>query len=62
MLTIKEEVSSLIERLPDDCTIEDVQYQLYFIEKVRKGLQTADAGNALTQEQTEQRLGKWLVQ
>lgn len=62
MLTTKEEVTTLIERLPDNCTIEDVQYHLYFIEKVRKGLKTADAGRTLTQEQAEQRLSKWLVQ
>ncbi len=62
MQTIKEELTSLLERLPDASTIEDVQYYLYFIEKVRNGLEAADSGQTLTQKETEQRLGKWLVQ
>lgn len=33
MSTVKEEVKSLLERLPRDCTIEDIQYHLYVLEK-----------------------------
>lgn len=59
--SIREEVESLLDRLPDDSTIEDVQYHLYVIDKVRKGLESVDRDGALTQEQVEERLGKWLV-
>lgn len=61
MNTAKEELSTLIERLPADATIEDVQYQLYVIDKVRKGLESIDGDGGLTQEQVEERLSKWLV-
>ena len=33
MKAVKEEVRSLLKRLPDDCTLEDIQYHLYVIEK-----------------------------
>ena len=41
--TAKEEVEALLSKLPDDCSIEDIQYHLYVIEKVRKGLEVADS-------------------
>lgn len=36
MNTTKEEVRSLLQRLPENCTLEDVQYHLYVIEKVQR--------------------------
>jgi hypothetical protein len=39
MSTAKEEVEALLSKLPDDCSIEDIQYHLYVIEKVRIGLE-----------------------
>jgi len=43
MSSIKEEVTSLLDRLPDDASNEDVQYHLYVGEKVRHGLEAARA-------------------
>ena len=37
MKTAKNEVQSLLNKLPDDCAIEDIQYHLYVIEKIRRG-------------------------
>ena len=34
MSTAKEVVEALLSKLPDDCSIEDIQYHLYVIEKV----------------------------
>ena len=62
MGTAKEEVEALLSKLPDDCSIEDIQYHLYVIEKVRKGLEVADSQGTVTQEEIEQRLGKWLTE
>jgi hypothetical protein len=42
MSTAKEEVESLLTRLPDDCSLEDIQYHLYVFEKIRRGLERAD--------------------
>lgn len=61
MSIVKEEITSLLERLPNDASIEDVQYHLYVIDKVRKGLESIERDGGLTQEQVEERLGKWLV-
>jgi hypothetical protein len=60
--TAKEEVEALLSKLPDDCSIEDIQYHLYVIEKVRKGLEAADSQGAVAQEEVERRLGNWLTE
>jgi hypothetical protein len=59
MSTAKEDVEALLSKLPDDCSIEDIQYHLYVIEKVRKGL---EAVGTISQEEVERRLGKWLTE
>lgn len=61
MSAIKDEVSSLLDRLPDDASIEDLQYHLYVVEKVRNGLDAARTEGAVSQEQAEEKLGKWLI-
>jgi len=59
MNTAKYEMQSLLQKLPDDCTFEDVQYHLYVIEKVRKGIERAESEGVVSQEDVETRLSKW---
>jgi predicted transcriptional regulator len=59
MNTAKRDVASLLQKLPDDCTLEDIQYHLYVIEKIRRGIQAADTHGTLTQEEVERRLSAW---
>ena len=49
MNTAKDEVKSLRDKLPDECTLEDVQYHLYVVEKIQRGIARADAEGALSQ-------------
>jgi predicted transcriptional regulator len=53
MQTAKQEVSNLLKRLPDDCTLEDVQYHLYVLQKIERGLKDAEQGRVYTQEEVE---------
>jgi hypothetical protein len=61
MATAKEEVESLLERLPADCTLEDIQYHLYVLEKVRHGLEAAETEGVVSQNDAEARFSKWLT-
>jgi len=36
MNTAKSEVQFLLRRPPDDCTLADIQYHLYVVEKIRR--------------------------
>ncbi len=57
----KDEVSSLLQKLPDDASFEDIQYHLYVLEKVRRGLDRADIEGAVSHDAARERLGKWLA-
>lgn len=59
METAKGEVEALLRRLPDDCTLEDIQYHLYVVEKIRRSIELAESQGTLTQEEVERRLSKW---
>jgi len=62
MSEVRDEVNSLLDRLPEDASIGDVQYHLYVIEKIRNGLEATQSEGSITQEQAEEKLGKWLIQ
>lgn len=60
MQKVKLEVSKLLDRLPDDCSLEDVQYHLYVLQKIEHGLKDAEEGRIYTQEEIEKRMAQWL--
>lgn len=62
MSNVKQDVEKLLEKLPDNCSVEDVQYHLYVMEKVRRGLEDARANGTVSQEEAEARLSKWLTE
>ena len=59
-VTAKQEVAQLLTQLPDDATLEDIQYHLYVLEKIRRGRADIEAGRSYTTEQARERLAKWL--
>jgi len=61
MTTTKNKIESLLSKLPDDCSLEDVQYHLYVIEKVVQGLEIADTARKITQDEAEGLLNKWVI-
>lgn len=62
MQTAKQEVNELLNRLPDDCSLEDIQYHLYVLQKIERGLEDAEEGRVYTQEDVEKRMSKWLAE
>jgi len=61
MSTTKDEVKRLLQKLPEDCTIEDVQYHLYVLEKVRRGEERAESEGSLSSEEVAERMAKWVI-
>jgi len=62
MSSAKQDVELLLNRLPDDSSFEDIQYHLYVLDKVRRGLEDARVNGTLSQEEVESRLSKWLTE
>jgi predicted transcriptional regulator len=60
MESAKEEAIQLIRRLPDDTTLEEIQYHLYVQQKVRRGMRDVEEGKFYSQEEVEERMKRWL--
>ena len=59
MSTAKEDVKALLDKLPDDCSLEDVQYHLYVVEKIRRGIERAETETVSSQDDVERKFKKW---
>ena len=61
MSSPKSEVAAMLSALPESSSFEDIQYHLYVLEKVKRGLERADTEGALSHGEAKSRLGKWLA-
>jgi len=59
MPIVKEQAINLIKTLPEDCTLEDIQYHIYVLEKVEKGIKAIDEGRVVPQNEAEKRVKTW---
>lgn len=62
MNTAKEDVKILLNKLPDECTLEDVQYHLYVAEKIQRGLARADSEGTLDQGDVARKFSRWTME
>lgn len=61
-MTAKETVRALLDRLPDDCSIDDVLYHLYVVQAVGEGLADSEAGRVVPHDEVASELRrKWLL-
>ena len=56
----KEHVRRILDEIPDDVTLEDIQYHTYVRQAIENGLQDIEEGRVVTEEEAERRLAKWL--
>jgi predicted transcriptional regulator len=59
-MSAKDVVLKLLETLPDDASIEDIQYHLYVLQKIRAGEEAASAGNVVPHGEVMRELAEWL--
>lgn len=61
MPIVKEQAINLIKTLSEDCMYEDIQYHLYVLEKIEKGIKAIDEGKFVSQDEAEKRVRTWLA-
>jgi predicted transcriptional regulator len=61
METAKEQVQEILGTLPDDASLEDIQYHIYVRQKIQQGMDDVDAGRVISHEDVQRRLAKWLT-
>jgi predicted transcriptional regulator len=61
-MSTKDTVRSVLDRLPDDCTMDDVLYHLYVAQQIELGRADADAGRLISHDEVAGRLRqKWVL-
>ncbi len=55
--TVKEEAFKLVERLSEDATWEDLQYEIYVRQAIEAGLKDSREGRTVPLEEARRRFG-----
>ena len=56
----KDEIRKILDQLPDDATLDDIQYHIYVRQKIDRGLDDISKGRLLTEEDFDRRMSRWL--
>ena len=62
MASAKQVARQLLDSLPDDSSLEEIQYRLYVRQMVEEGRQEVRRGAIVTQEEIDQDVERWLAQ
>jgi predicted transcriptional regulator len=60
MATAKQEVQKVLDTLPEETSLEDIQYHLYVLQRVERGRQDIEAGRVIPHDEVERRMARWL--
>ncbi len=60
-VTSKEIVEDLLQRVPNDASLQDIAREIEFIAAVREGLSQLDRGERVPIEEVERELPSWLI-
>ena len=61
METAKDQVQHILQMLPEDASLEDIQYHIYVRQKIQQGLDDGEAGRVISHSEVQKRLAKWLT-
>lgn len=61
VLSIKESSIEMIKNLPSNCTLEDIQYELYVKKKIENGLEDIKNNNVLSEKEMDNEIRSWQV-
>ena len=61
MASPKQIARQILDSLPDDCSLQEIQYRLYVRQMVEEGRQDVRKGNVVSQAEIEQDLERWLA-
>lgn len=57
----KQIVEDLLQRTPEDASLQDIAKQIEFIAAVRQGLAELDRGEQIPLEEVERELPSWII-
>jgi hypothetical protein len=57
--SIKDQLREAIDLLPENCTADDAHYQIYLIEKIRRGEQALKNTGGIAHIEVRKRAAAW---
>ncbi len=55
----KRAALKIIERMPEDTSLEEIMYELYFRQRVDRGLRELDDGQTVSHDDVKRDLAEW---
>jgi hypothetical protein len=59
MPTAKQEALKVIERLPEDASLDEILHELAFARMVERGLEDSERGRTISHQEMAERLDSW---
>lgn len=59
METLNQEALRVIAKLPESASIDDIMYELYVVNKVKKGREAAERGESISIEDLKKEMQTW---
>lgn len=59
METLKQKTIKAISKLPEPASIDDIMYELYVIDKVKKGREASESGESISTEDLKKEMQSW---
>ena len=59
MENAKQKVEEILTSLPEDSSLEDIQYHIYVQQKIDTGLAAAERQDFISDEEIERRIARW---
>ena len=59
-MSAKDAVLKLLDTLPEDTSMEEIQYHLYVLQKIQIGEQAIRDGRVIPHEEVMRELAEWL--
>lgn len=60
MATAKQDARRVLDGLPEEASLEDIQYHLYVLQRIERGREDVEGGRVVPQDEVERRLAKWV--
>ena len=57
---VKRAALRIIERMPDDASLEDLMHALYFRQRIGRGILELKKGETISHAEVRRSLGRWL--
>lgn len=59
MRFVKQDAIETIGKLPDDSDMDEIMYQLYVLDKIRKGQEAVEQGRTTSSEALKREIESW---